>query len=245
MAIFGSELNFLKEESYRYDRIGAKMHEGLWVQLEKRNPVETARRAGCEYLCAKEGPDGEDSPLVFRDSPESVTKGYWVITFLNRKYEIDPVKKSVREAEKGAEKEPVGYLEQLCMLAYLIKAQDIPLHGNLVKAEQLPGGDFYFRGIHALPTGELAEALGEEPALLFKAGRALGGRRCEYGDASIEIFILPRLPITIIIWAGDEEFASRALILFDRTAADQMALDALGAGVNLMVKALLKNVKHA
>ncbi len=167
------------------------------------------------------------------------------MTFLNREYEIDPVTKSVRIAETSAEKEPVGYLEQLCMLAYLIKAQDIPLGDSLVKVEQLPGGDFFFRGIHALPTGELAEALGEEPALLLKAGQALGGRHCEYGDASIEVYLLPRLPVTVIIWAGDEEFPSRASILFDRTAADQIALDALGAGVNLMVKALLKYVKHA
>lgn len=200
------------------------MHEGLWVQLGKLNAAETARRAGCEW---------------------NVRNGYWVMTFLNRKYEIDPVKKSVRIAEKGAEKERVGFLEQLCMLAYLIKAQDNPLSDTLVKAEQLGGGDFFFRGIHALPTEELAEALGEEPALLLRAGQALGGRYGEYGDASIEIFILPRLPVTIIIWAGDEEFSSRASILFDRTASDQIALDALGAGVNLTVKALLKLVKHA
>ena len=221
------------------------MHEGLWVQLEKRNPAETARQAGCEYICVEEGPDGKDSQSVFDASQGSVPNGYWVMSFLNRKYEIDPVKKFVRIVGKGAEKEPVGFLEQLCMLAYLIKAQDIPLSDTLVKAEQLPGGDFFFRGIHALPMGELAEALGEEPELLLKAGQALGGRYCEYGDASIEIFILPRLPITIIIWAGDEEFPGRASILFDRTAADQIALDALGAGVNLTVKAILNNIKQA
>ena len=221
------------------------MHEGLWVQLEKLDPAETARRAGCEYICIEECPDGEDSPLAFDASTGNVPNGYWVMTFLNRRYEIDPVKKTVRVAEKNAEKEPVGFLEQLCILAYLIKAQDIPRSDTLVKSEQLSGGDFFFRGIHALPTEELAEALGEEPTLLFKAGEALGGRRCEYGDASVEIFLLPRLPVTVIIWAGDEEFASRASILFDRTAADQMALDALGAGVDLMVKALVKNVKHA
>jgi hypothetical protein len=221
------------------------MHEGLWVQLGKLDPAETARRAGCEYICIEECPDGQDSHSGFGVSQGSIPNGYWVMTFLNRKYEIDPIKKTVRVAEKEAEKEPVGFLEQLCILAYLIKAQDIPLSDTLVKAEQLSGGDFFFRGIHALPTEELAEALGEKPTLLLRAGQALGGRRCEYGDASIEIFLLPRLPVTIIIWAGDQEFASRASILFDRTAADQIALDALWAGVNLMVKALLKYVKHA
>jgi len=199
------------------------MHEGLWAQLGKLNPTDTARRSGCEW---------------------NVPNGYWVLTFLNRQYEIDPVKKSIRVAEKGAEKEWVGFLEQLCMLAYLIKAQDIPHSNTLVKAERLPGGDFFFRGIHALGTGELAEALGEEPELLLRAGQALGGRCCEYGDASIELYLLPRLPVTVIIWAGDEEYPSRASILFDRTAADQIALDALGAGVNLVVKAIIRLIEN-
>jgi uncharacterized protein DUF3786 len=195
------------------------MHEGLWNQLEKLDPVQTARRAGCRW---------EDG-------------GYWVIRFLNRDYQVDPVEKTIREVDK----ESAGFIEQLCILAYLIQAQDIPLRGKLVKAEQLPGGAFFFRGIHDLPTGELAEALGEEPEKLWEAGKALGARQCEYGDASIEIDLLPRLPITIILWAGDEEFPGRASILFDPTAADHIALDALQAGVQLVVKTLLAHIRNA
>ena len=66
----------------------------------------------------------------------------------------------------------------------------------------------------------------------------LAAKKVEYGDASLELLILPRLPITIVIWGGDEEFEPRASILFDQTAADQMALDALGAAAQLTVSAL-------
>jgi hypothetical protein len=43
-----------------------------------------------------------------------------------------------------------------------------------------------------------------------------------------------------VIWQGDEEFGSRASILFDETAAAQLPLDALLAAVNLAIKALVK-----
>ena len=46
--------------------------------------------------------------------------------------------------------------------------------------------------------------------------------------------------MTFVIWAGDEEFAARASILFDRTAGEQLPLDALWTAVNLAVKTLIK-----
>lgn len=219
------------------------MHEGLWEQVKKLDWAETAERAGCTYVCPEEGPATGGSRSVSGVGPGGVPDGYWVITFLNRQYEIAPANQIIRLSESGAEAKPAGFLEQLCILAYLIQAQEIPLAGTLVKAEQLEGGAFFFQGIHALPTEELAEALGSEPRLLFQAGQALGGRQCEYGDAAIEFHILPRLPMTVIAWSGDEEFPGRASILFDRTAADQIALDALGAGVNLAVKAILNTIR--
>lgn len=218
------------------------MHEGLWEQLKQLDRAKTARRAGCKYVFTEKDPMKEDTQSDSGAGQEGVPDGYWVITFLNRRYEIDPTSQVVRLAELGTEAKPAGFLEQLCILAYLIQAQDIPLSGTLVRAEQFGGGEFFFRGIHALPTGKLAEALSQEPALLFKASQALGGRNCEYGDASIEIYVLPRLPMTVIIWADDEEFCGRASILFDRTASDQIALDALGAGVNLAVKAIVNTI---
>ena len=216
------------------------MHEGLWSQLVQLDPAETARRAGCQYFGLEEIPEGEESLMDLDRVGGEIPRGYWILTFLNREYVVDPVRKTIRDDEK----DPAGVLEQLCMLGYMIQAQDISLSAKLVKAEHLPGGAFFFRGIHELPTGQLAEALGKEPETLIEAGKALGGRHCEYGDASVEINILPRLPITIILWAGDEQFDSRASILFDQTAAHHIALDALQAGVNLTVKALLKFVKH-
>jgi len=133
-----------------------------------------------------------------------------------------------------------NFLQQLCLLAYLINAQDLPLANKLVRAEALPGGQFFFRGIHNLPTEKLEKAFGERPEALYQIAERFEAKRCEFGDASIQLYVLPRIPLTIVVWRGDEQFNARASILFDQTAAAHLPLDALLAAVNLAVEALVK-----
>jgi hypothetical protein len=143
-------------------------------------------------------------------------------------------------AESSSKQTPADFIEQLCILAYLIKARELPPTNRLVKAESLPGGTFFFRGPHVLPTNELARTFGDSPGLLFRAQATLNAKKCTYGDASIEFDVLPRLKLTLVIWGRDEEFDARGSILFDQTAAEQMPLDALQAAVNMAVQAVME-----
>ena len=196
------------------------MHEGLWVQLEKLEGAETARRAKCKYQADESG-------------------GQYVIDLLNRPYMVEVGKRKIYPAG-GDQTESAGFIEQLCILAYLIQATDQPLRDKLVKAETLASGEFFFRGIHEMPTDKLAAAFGDDPKRLFNAIDKYNGRRCQYGDASMELYILPRIPITVVIWGGDEEFEARASMLFDQSAGDHIALDGLGAAADMTVSALIK-----
>ena len=132
------------------------------------------------------------------------------------------------------------FLEELCVLAYLINARDLPLAGKLVKAQDLPSGQFFFRGLHSLPTEKVEKAFGHRPEALLEIAEQFDAEKCEFGDASIRLSVLPRVPITIIIWRKCEQFGARASILFDQTAAVHMPLDALGAAVNLAVEKMSK-----
>lgn len=193
-------------------------HEGLWEQLAGLDPQKTAQRAKCQYLA----------------DPER-----YIVTFLSTEYVVNLEEREIFSAQPGSQAAPAGFLEQLCILAYLINVQDLPLANELAKAEALAGGEFFFRGIHSLPTGKLEKAFGGCPEDLCEIAERFGAKRCEYGDASIELCVLPRVPLTLIIWRGDEEFPARASILFDRTAAMHMPLDALGTAVNLAVDAVI------
>ncbi len=209
-------------------------HEGLWEQLNKLDGTKTAQRAKCQYLT---------NPVRY------------VVTLLNTEYVVNLSDRNIFSVQSGSPQsaghrrkaspsgltaEPAEFLEQLCILAYLINAQDLPLAGKLVGAETLPGGQFFFRGLHSLPTKKLEQAFGNHPEVLHRISARFDAERCEFGDASIRLYVLPRLPLTIVIWRRCEEFDARASILFDQTAASQLPLDALLAAANLTVEALAK-----
>jgi hypothetical protein len=194
-------------------------NEGLWEQLQKLDCAETAQRAKCDYLSNKQ---------------------HYIIKLLNNEYIVDLIDNKIYSNNEDSPPNPATFLEELCLLAYLINAKDLRLANNLIRPEALPGGQFFFRGIHKLPTEKLEKAFGTHPQALLDMSEQFNAQKCEFGDASISLYILPRLPLTIVIWRGDEEFEARASILFDQTAASQMPLDALMAAVNLAVDGLMK-----
>lgn len=193
------------------------MHEELWTQLESLDRQKTAQRAKCRYE------PGSDS---------------YVISLLNSKYIVNSSERQICSACPNSVPEEVGFLEQLCILAYLINSKQLPLANRLVKAESLPGGEFFFRGPHVLPVKKLAEVFGADPGLLYRAGTQFGAKKQRFGDAAIELSVLPRLTLTFVVWGSDDEFDARGSILFDQTASEQLPLDALLAAVNIAVDAL-------
>jgi hypothetical protein len=194
-------------------------HKGLWQQLDKLDREETSNRAKCQYL---------------RDAE------HYVVTMLEAEYVVNPQDREIVSVRPDLPPQPAGFLQQLCLLTYLINAQDMPPANKLVRAEALPGGQFFFRGIHNLPTKKLEKAFGKHPEDLHQIAKRFNAKKCEFGDASVQLNILSRIPLTIIIWKGDEEFDARATILFDQTAASHLPLDALWTAVNLAVEALVR-----
>jgi hypothetical protein len=45
------------------------------------------------------------------------------------------------------------------------------------------------------------------------------------GDAAVEVPVFPKIPVTVIVWAGDEEIAANANILFDKTVKEQIHIE--------------------
>jgi len=197
------------------------MHDQLWDQLKGLDPNETAQRALCQY---------------------SQDLGRYTLKLLNRTYVVDPQSQELYAESPDSEPVGAGFLQQLCILVYLINAKNLPLAGQLVKGESFAGGMFFFRGQHALPTQRLVDAFGTRPDLLLEGSRNLPAQKCSFGDASITVTVLPRVPVTLIVWGADEEFDASASILFDATACEHLPLDGLLAAVNLTLDAILSDL---
>lgn len=197
------------------------MHEQFWERLAGLPREETAQRAKCRYVAESDS---------------------FVVPLLNTDYIVEPSRHTIHAAQTSRDR-PAGYLQQLCLLAYLVEAKDLPVANRLVSVEKLDPGGFFFRGSHRLPAEKLASVFGPNPQLLLEAGRVLNAIPQAFGDVSIELCVLPRIPITLAIWAADEEFPARASIFFEQSAATQLPLDVLFAAATLTIDGVLSTVK--
>ena len=199
--------------------MGTLMHDKLWEKLRTINPQKAAQYAQCKY-------DAE--------------KNEYTIEMLAQEYTVSTDEKSIFPKDSQGRQSDAVFLEQLVILACLVNANDVKLAGKLVGADALDAGKFFFRGPHALPTKKLEDAFGHDATLIYAAIDRIDGKRCQYGDASIEITVLPKLPLVFVIWAGDDEFAARASILFDKSASEQLPLDAISAAVIITVNTVIE-----
>jgi hypothetical protein len=132
-----------------------------------------------------------------------------------------------------------GYFFIYSCLWYLINAKDISLTGRLIKPEDLKGGDLFFRGSHILPLDRMAEKFQDDKQVFLKRGREICGETLLYGDASIKLSPLPRIPVILILWVKDEEFPARADLLLDSSCEVQLPLDIIWSTAMLSVLVML------
>lgn len=160
----------------------------------------------------------------------------WELPVIGQSIIIDRHNKTITSAVTG---EQAPFLLQLVALNYLLKAQDLPLMGRLVNPQEFVGGEFFFRGPHAFKLGPLEERFSRDKEGFIKAGESLGGKPYNQADAAFTLPVLPRIPLTYVLWCADCEFPAKISVLFDASAERHLALDMLWALVNIASKQLL------
>ena len=196
------------------------IHESHWERLASLPPEDVCRRTGAGYDSSGE---------------------YYAMPLLDRCVHVSPVKRTVQWSDKNqqAEKAP-GFHATLFSAVYLIEAKEINPSGQWVTCESLPAGAFFFRGPHLIPTDKVAQKLGHDRKAFLEAGLRLGGEEIERGDACVELRVVPRIPVRLVLWLGDEEFSPRVTMLFDQLADEQVPLDALHSMTHLVVNSMLE-----
>ncbi|TSA45328.1 MAG: DUF3786 domain-containing protein [Deltaproteobacteria bacterium] len=137
----------------------------------------------------------------------------------------------------------LGDYSRLSILRYLIHAMDQPLSGQLVRPSDLPGGDIFTKGTHILPLDKAAAYFSDHCNEFWIAGKGLGGTQQDYGDMSLNILPFPRVPLTLILWLGDEEFPSTASLLFDSSCVSYLPPDIIWATSMMAVEIMLMDTK--
>jgi len=186
-----------------------------WQELSSLDPQDVCRRALVSF---------------------QVGQGYR-IRFLNQHYLCRPQANLIERIDRP--EKPLSFQDYLVLIFYLLKAQDLPFDGEKINEREIPGGELFFRGPHALFKEPLEKKFGQDPEGFLQAGLRIGGRETQKGDASFELLVLPRIPVEYILYGQDEEFPAQILINFYRTIHRHLPLDVIWAMINLTGRSLL------
>lgn len=113
---------------------------------------------------------------------------------------------------------------RLSLLWYLTSAKNIPCTGRLIRPEDVKGGHRFFSGTHVLPLDRIAGRYGRDREAFLRQGTAYGAKLLPFGDASLRLYPLPRVPVTLILWLADDEYPARTGLFFDSTVDYQLNL---------------------
>lgn len=177
-----------------------------WDLLASMKPEDVCRAAAVTY--------------------DAETAAYCIISF-GLDFHVSVKKKTFSSSAPGSELllTKLGCFFRLSVLWYLVKAKEIACTNRLIKLESVKGGEIFTRGSHVLPLEPLAVKYGRDREIFLEKGKSLGGKQEKLGDAAIQLFPLPRVPVVLALWLKDDEFPPRADLLFDSTCILQVPMD--------------------
>lgn len=191
-----------------------------WEDLAGCDPADVCERAAVEY---------------------SEERGY-VVPVLGHRITLDVKARTMTGSSPEAEflLTKTAYFSHLSILFYLLRAQKIPPTGRLLKPAELKSSQIYVKGSHLLPLEPIAARFSADPEGFLAQAARFGGTSREYGDAAAELLPFPRVPIVLILWLEDDEFAARCYMLFDEVCELQLPADILWSAAMMCALSMLR-----
>jgi hypothetical protein len=162
-----------------------------------------------------------------------------VINYLNQPYHITLPDVELSLEDSSME---VPLKDKILILHYFVGAKGTPATGKLITYKQLVGGVSYFPAFSQRAIAPLVNHFGKNPELLIKAAAKLGGRGGDYGDVSVNINAFEHIPITLVLWKGDEELAPNGNILFDSNISDYLSTEDITVLCETIIWKLVKDI---
>jgi hypothetical protein len=178
------------------------------AQLQKINPQRLENRCHCQYFLE----DGQEGLLV---------------PYFGQGRRVSWPEITVTPVAGEAQ---IPLTEQILILHYLERSTGEPLSGHSIDFREVPdGGGFYWSAFVSRAKKPLLETFGNDLELYLKVAQSLGGDPQDLGDAAARFPAFPLVPVTHVLWAGDEEFPPEANILFDDTISQHLSTEDIAA----------------
>ena len=196
-----------------------KRHLSLPNQRNYELALELAYKLAREQLAGIDDFEQQcrqaDAQYQRTDSQEIIT-----INYLNRPYLVVLPEVEIFLVDS---EDQVPIRDKVLILHYLTSAKGTPLANKFITYKELPGGNTYFPTFSKRTTKPILKYFSQNPHLLIQAATNLGGYKADYGDVSVTINAFSRVPITIVLWQGDDELAPEGSIIFDSTISDYLS----------------------
>lgn len=159
----------------------------------------------------------ESDPLSMSEksqSPFDPQQKEFCLRFLGEEHVVKYPSGDILKKQGGE----VPIAERVCIIHYLINASNMNVQGSHVAFRQLPSGDIYIGPFTNRTIRPLVSIFGKNPDKLMSAGEMLGGKVDKIGDYAVTIDVFPKIPVTFVLWEGDDEFPPSGNVLFDSSA---------------------------
>ncbi|MFP4196830.1 MAG: DUF3786 domain-containing protein [Methanomassiliicoccales archaeon] len=157
------------------------------------------------------------------------------VRFFDHDLLVDPGRRCVERDGEDA-----GPFVSVLILHYLLGCGPADPTGRYITFREVPGGDIYYPTFRKRAIDRLARVFEERPRDLIRAGESIGASPADIGTASVEVRVFPKVPVTVVMWEGDEEIPASANILFDETLPDILPMEDVSILGNMVSSKLRK-----
>jgi len=162
-----------------------------------------------------------------------------IVEYLNRQYKV--TLPDVGISVVGSEEE-VPVRDRILILHYLTQARGTPVSNRIITYKELPEGSNYLPTFVRRTIKPLLDHFAENPRQLIAAAEELGGFSADYGDAAVTINAFIRVPITLVLWRGDEELPPEGNIIFDASISDYLSTEDINVLCETIAWRLVKSL---
>ena len=163
-----------------------------------------------------------------------------ILEYLSRQYQVTlpDIEITTEDSE-----EEVSLRDKILILHYLVQAKGTPISNKLITYKELPDSGNYFPVFFKRAIKPLIDHFGEEPDRLIDIAGVIGGVKADSGDVSVTINAFSRVPISLVLWRGDEELPPEGNILFDSSVSAYLTADDINALCETIAWKLVKLLK--
>lgn len=166
------------------------------------------------------------------------TKGHFSFNFLKQEVKLEFPNYKGYFIEDSKE---LNNLITTIVMYHLAKSDGSNITGKWISYADLPGGQQYIQAMRGYTGKVLIKHFANNLEALSSAAKILGAKCANItGDLFLEFQLLPKIPIALVYWKGDDEFEPRAEFLFDESAPHHLPSDCYAVLCSWLTSNLIK-----